>query len=387
MIPLSLGDIATIVGGTVDGDSSVVVTAPTVLDSRQAGQGALFVAFSGDRVDGHDFAEHAARAGAVAVLGARPMPLPSVVVRDTRAALQALAAYVVSLLRERLTVVGLTGSQGKTSTKDLLAAVLSATGPTIATIGSLNNELGVPLTMLRTDPTTRYLVLEMGARHIGDIAALARLAEPDIAVVLNAGIAHLGEFGSRAAVAQAKSELVQGLAPGRTAVLNADDLRVAAMRTLTDGPVLTFGHAENADVQVTDLRLDRLGRPSFTLRTAHGSATVRLQIVGAHQAVNAAAAAAAGSPPECPSTPPPRHSPPHHCRSGAPSCGTWAPARRCSTTPTTPTLTRPARHWRRLRPSRAPAGSPYSARCSSWATSPTPSITPSASTPPPAPTS
>jgi UDP-N-acetylmuramoyl-tripeptide--D-alanyl-D-alanine ligase len=280
MIALSLGEIATIVGGTVDGDSTVVVTAPTVVDSRRAGQGALFVAFSGERVDGRDGAGHAA---AVAVLGTRPMPLPSVVVRDTTTALQALAAHVVDLLRERLTVVGLTGSQGTTDTTNLLTAVLSTTGPTIATTGTWGDDLGLPLTLLRADRTTRYLVLE-----IADIAGPVR---PDIAVVLDAGIAHLG---SHAAVAQARSEVVRELAPGRTAVLNADDPRVTALRTLTDGPVLTFGHAENADVQVTELRLDRLGRPSFTLRTAQGSARVRLRIVGAHQAVHAAAAAATG---------------------------------------------------------------------------------------------
>jgi UDP-N-acetylmuramoyl-tripeptide--D-alanyl-D-alanine ligase len=172
--------------------------------------------------------------------------------------------------------------------------VLSSSAPTIATIGSLNNELGVPLTMLRADAATRFLVLEMGARHIGDIAELTGLVAPDIAVVLNVGQAHLGEFGSREAIAKAKGELVPGLAPGGTAVLNADDPRVVAMRSLTDGPVLTFGRAEHADVRVLDLALDRLGRPSFTVRSAGASAPVALPLVGAHQALNASAAAAAG---------------------------------------------------------------------------------------------
>lgn len=198
MIPLGLGEIAEIVGGTTEGDGSATVTAPAVIDSRQAGPGGLFVAFAGAQADGHDFAEQAGRAGAVAVLGSRPTPLPTVVVEDVRGALQRLAAPVVARLREGLTVVGVTGSQGKTGTKDLLAAVLSEAGPTIATVGSLNNELGVPLTMLRADADTRFLVLEMGARHVGDIAALTGLVAPDIAVVLNVGLAHLGEFGSRA---------------------------------------------------------------------------------------------------------------------------------------------------------------------------------------------
>jgi UDP-N-acetylmuramoyl-tripeptide--D-alanyl-D-alanine ligase len=294
MIPLSLGEIAAVTGGTVEGDSAVTVTAPAVLDGRQAEPGGLFVAVAGERADGHDYADQAGRAGAVAVLGSRPTPLPTVVAGDAQAALQALATHVVARLRDGLTVAGVTGSRGKTSTKDLLAAVLSSAAPTVATTGSLNNEFGVPLTMLRADAATRFLVLEMGARRIGDIAALTGLVAPDIAVVTNVGQAHLGHFGSRKAIAKAKGELVQGLAPGGTAILNADDPRVVAMRALTDGPVLTFGRAEHADVRVLDLALDRLARPTFTLRTADASARVALPLVGAHQALNASAAAAAG---------------------------------------------------------------------------------------------
>ncbi|MER7707487.1 UDP-N-acetylmuramoyl-tripeptide--D-alanyl-D-alanine ligase [Kitasatospora sp. NPDC097605] len=293
MIPLSVGEIAEIVGGKSEGDGSAVVTAPAVLDGRRAEPGGLFVAVAGRHTDGHDHAEQAGRAGAVAVLGSRATPLPTVVVEDVRSALQTLAAHVVARLRDGLTVVGVTGSQGKTGTKDLLTAVLSGAGPTVATAGSLNNEFGVPLTMLRAHPDTRFLVLEMGARHLGDIAKLTGLVAPDIAVVLNVGLAHLGEFGSRAAIARTKGELVRGLAPGGTAILNADDPGVSAMRSLTDGPVLTFGRAENADVRVLDLALDRLGRPSCTLRTAAASARVALPLVGAHQALNASAAAAA----------------------------------------------------------------------------------------------
>ncbi|MBO0806701.1 MAG: UDP-N-acetylmuramoyl-tripeptide--D-alanyl-D-alanine ligase [Actinobacteria bacterium] len=294
MIPLSLGEIAAVVGGTVEGNSTVTVTAPAVLDGRQAEPGGLFVAFAGEHVDGHDYAAQAGRAGAVAVLGSRPTPLPTVVVKDAQTALQALAAHVVARLRDRLTVAGVTGSRGKTSTKDLLAAVLSSAAPVIATNGSLNNEFGVPLTMLRAGAATRFLVLEMGARRIGDIAALTGLVAPDIAVVTNVGQAHLSHFGSRKTIAKAKGELVQGLVPGGTAVLNADDPRVVGMRSLTDGPVLTSGRAEHADVRVTGLALDRLGRPSFKLRTAGASAPVTLLLVGAHQALNASAAAAAG---------------------------------------------------------------------------------------------
>ena len=183
------------------------------------------MAIRGESVDGHDFAHQAGQTGAVAVLGSRVTALPTVVVDDTEAALQELATHVVSELRDGLTVVGVTGSQGKTSTKDLIAAVIGNVAPTVATTGSLNNELGVPMTMLRADSTTRNLVLEMGARHIGHIGHLAGLVPPDIGVVLNVGRAHLGKFGSRDAIARAKGELVQGLVPGGTAVLNADDPR------------------------------------------------------------------------------------------------------------------------------------------------------------------
>ncbi|KUF13293.1 UDP-N-acetylmuramoyl-tripeptide--D-alanyl-D-alanine ligase [Streptomyces silvensis] len=288
---MSLAEIAALVGGRVAGDARVSVSAPAVLDSRHGEPGGLFVAMAGEHVDGHDYAD---RTRATAVLGSRATALPTVVVDDVPAALQTLAAHSVARLRERLTVLAVTGSQGKTSTKDLLSAVFSSAGATVATHGSYNNELGVPLTMLRADARTRFLALEMGARHIGDIAHLTGLVAPDVAIVLNVGQAHIGEFGSRAAIARTKGELVQGLAPGGTAILNADDPRVVAMRALTDGPVLTFGRARHADVRVQDLVLDRLGRATFTLRASGASARVALPVAGAHQALNAAAAAAAG---------------------------------------------------------------------------------------------
>ena len=165
-------------------------------------------------------------------------------------------------------MLAITGSQGKTSTKDLLAAVLATVAPTVATRGSYNNEIGMPLTALRSDPDTRFLVLEMGARGIGHIAELAALVAPDVAMVLNVGVAHVGEFGSRDAIAQAKGELVEALTDAGTAVLNADDDRVAAMASRTTGSVTSFGRERDADVRVEELTMDRLGRPSFVLATA-----------------------------------------------------------------------------------------------------------------------
>jgi len=297
VIALSLEVVADVVGGRIEGDGGgVVVTGPVVIDGREAGPGSLFVAFVGEHVDGHVHAPQAAANGAVAVLGTRATELPTVVVDDPQTALQRLAAHVVAHVRrdDRLTVLAVTGSQGKTSTKDLLAAVLAEAGPTVATRGSYNNELGMPLTALRVEPDTRYLVLEMGARGRGHIAELAALVPPDVSIVLNVGRAHLGEFGSREAIAEAKGELVTSLRTGGVAVLNADDERVAAMAALAPGRVLTFGsgNADGVDVRLDDLVLDRLGRPRFTLATPGGSAEVALQVVGAHQATNAAAAAA-----------------------------------------------------------------------------------------------
>jgi UDP-N-acetylmuramoyl-tripeptide--D-alanyl-D-alanine ligase len=294
MIALTLAEIAAITGGTVTGaDRPAVVDGPVVIDGREAAPGSLFVAFAGERTDGHLHVPQAAAAGAVAVLGTRATELPTIVVDDVQQALQALAREVVAQVRAAggLTVIGITGSQGKTSAKDLLASVLATAAPTIATKGSYNNEIGMPLTALRVDASSRYLVLEMGARGKGHIAELASIVTPDIGVVLNVGFAHIGEFGSREAIAEAKGELIE--AATSVAVLNADDERVAAMASRTHARVLTFGREQESDVRVADLTLDRLGRPSFTLATAGASVPVTLRLVGAHQAMNAAAAAAA----------------------------------------------------------------------------------------------
>ena len=291
MIPLTLAEVARIVGGTAHADAGVPVTGPAFLDSRKPVPGGLFVAIAGEHVDGHDFAAGAVEAGAAAVLGSRPTGVPTVVVEDARDALARLAHHVVMRL-DRTRVVALTGSQGKTSTKDLIAHVLAAAGTTVATVGSFNNELGFPLTVLRADPSTDFLVLEMGARGIGHIRALCQVAPPDVALVLNVGKAHLGEFGSQQAIAQAKGEIVESLRADGAAVLNADDPLVSAMASRTVGEVQTFGTTGDADVRLAAVELDDLGRPGFELVTRHGSAYVQMGLVGEHHAMNAAAAAA-----------------------------------------------------------------------------------------------
>ena len=294
MIDLSLTEVAGIVNGTVhDADAERRVTGPAFLDSRVPEQGGLFVAVAGERADGHDHAPGAVEGGAAAVLGSRPTGVPTVVVPDPQKALQDLAAEVLRRLRAEgmISVVGLTGSAGKTSAKDLLAQVLAARSATVATHGSFNNEWGLPLTVLRADLETRFLILEMGARGIGHIRALCEIAPPDIALVLNVGTAHLGEFGSRDAIAVAKGELVEALGDHGVAVLNADDELVMSMAGRTKAPARTFGQAESADVRLAEVELDDLGRPGFTLTAGGAMADVQLRLVGAHMAHNATAAA------------------------------------------------------------------------------------------------
>ncbi|RKT04239.1 UDP-N-acetylmuramoyl-tripeptide--D-alanyl-D-alanine ligase [Streptomyces sp. 3211.6] len=295
MIALSLAEIADITGGRPHDipDPSATVGGPVVIDSRQVEPGSLFAAFAGEHVDGHDYAERAVAAGAVAVLAARPVGVPAIVVDDVEKALGALARAVVGRLGTD--VVALTGSAGKTSTKDLIAQVLQHHAPTVWTPGSLNNEIGLPLTALKATAETRHLVLEMGARGIGHIAYLTGLTPPRIGLVLNVGTAHIGEFGGREAIARAKGELVEALpgeAEGGVAVLNADDLLVRAMSARTKARTVLFGEAEDADVRATEVRMTPAGQPSFTLHTPTGCSDVTLRLYGEHHVSNALAAAA-----------------------------------------------------------------------------------------------
>ena len=282
MIAMRLSDIAAITGGHVHGED-VLVTGGAYVDSRAPEDHGLFVAIAGERVDGHEYAE-----GAHAVLGTRPTSAPTLVVEDAVASLGALSRAVVQRAAAR--VYALTGSQGKTGTKDYLATVLAADAETVATRGNHNNEIGVPLTVLQTTADTRHLVVEMGARGPGHIAYLCELAPPDLSAVLNVGTAHLSEFGTREAIAAAKGEIVEALDADGTAVLNATDGLVLPMRERTRARVLTFG-AHDSDIGVRDLASDDFGRHSFSLGYEGRWAQVRLRQLGAHQVMNAAAAA------------------------------------------------------------------------------------------------
>jgi UDP-N-acetylmuramoyl-tripeptide--D-alanyl-D-alanine ligase len=299
MIAMTLAEIAAVVGGAIlpadAATGATEVTAPAFIDSRVPVRGGLFVAIEGGRVDGHDFAAKAFAGGAAAVLARRRLDVPSVVVADPVVALGQLAAHLRAALDDHATslvTIGITGSQGKTGTKDLIAQILEAAGPTVATTGSLNNEIGTPLTILRADANTRYLVVEMGARGRGHIQYLASMARPAVGVVLNVGVAHIGEFGSQADIAVAKAELVESLPASGVAVLNRDDPFVDAMRTRTAARVMTFGSAHDADVRVVDPRVRDGGRIGFGLEIEGRRRDLDLSLVGIHQAFNAAAAAA-----------------------------------------------------------------------------------------------
>ncbi|WP_342320047.1 UDP-N-acetylmuramoyl-tripeptide--D-alanyl-D-alanine ligase [Corynebacterium mayonis] len=325
MIPLELARVAEITGGRLNAqaDPRAKVTGFVEFDSRKITPGGLFVALSGARVDGHDFAAAAIEKGAVAVLAARDVDAPAIIVPPVDrqrgdnsdlatndpdgsvaavvAAMSKLASFVARELVKNhgLVIAGVTGSAGKTSTKDLIAAVLSSAGETVAPPGSFNNEIGHPYTVLRCAEGTEFLVAEMSARGIGHVAHLAQIAPPSIGVVLNVGSAHLGEFGSRENIARAKGELVEALPAakdGGVAILNADDDLVASMRDRTAARVVTFSTTSRAaHYFATDIELDDVARATFTLHSPDAAPQrVCLNVFGAHQVSNALAAAAVG---------------------------------------------------------------------------------------------
>lgn len=290
--------IANAMAGRLEGED-VTITGSTVTDSREAQPGSLYIARVGEHTDGHNFIDAAREHGAVAAVVTRPqeqLALPQIVVEDATKALGMFARAHLKELREHgtISVVGITGSVGKTTTKDITSTILSTFGPTVAPKKSFNNEVGMPLTILKADETTRYLVLEMGASGRGHLRYLTQIAPPDVAVELAVGKAHLGGFGDVETLARAKAELVDGLKQGGTAVLNLDDKNVANMAELTSGPVLFFSAAGNpkADVQASNITLDERSRPSFDLLAGEVIKRVRLGLVGKHQVSNALAAIA-----------------------------------------------------------------------------------------------
>jgi UDP-N-acetylmuramoyl-tripeptide--D-alanyl-D-alanine ligase len=291
MIAMPLAEAALAMAGDLHDATGDVVFDEVVTDSREAGPGALFIAVVGETHDGHDHVAAALRAGCVAAVVSRPVPGPHILVDDTVSAAGRLARAVIDRCQD-LQVVALTGSSGKTSTKDLLKVVLSAVAPTVAPQGSFNNELGLPRTVFEVTSATRYLVAEMGARGKGHIAYLCTIAPPDVAMALNVGQAHLSEFGSRDGIAAAKSEIVAALGSDGVAVLNADDPRVMGMAAKAPGRIITFGQSAGADVRIAALDLDE-GRPVVTLTRGDDQVVIRPDLYGEHQAFNMAAAVAA----------------------------------------------------------------------------------------------
>jgi UDP-N-acetylmuramoyl-tripeptide--D-alanyl-D-alanine ligase len=289
MIAMTLGQVAAAVGGTCNADPDTIVDA-VVTDSREASTGALFIAVMGQTHDGHDHVGDALAGGCAAALVSQPVDGPHILVDDTIVAAGHLARAVIEGCPQ-LQVVALTGSSGKTSTKDLLRVVLAEFATTVAPQGSFNNELGLPRTVFEITSDTRYLVAEMGARGKGHIAYLCGIAPPDVSLALNVGHAHLSEFGSREGIAQAKSEIVTALRPSGVAVLNADDQRVMAMAAKAPGRIVTFGQSPAADVRIVHLDLVD-GRPSVTLAHAGEQVHVQPDLYGEHQAFNIAAAVA-----------------------------------------------------------------------------------------------
>jgi len=281
--PLSAQWIANAAGGTLVADVDTTVSS-VVKDSRDAVPGALYAAFVGERVDGHDYVDAARERGATLSLVSHSVDGPHIVVDDVAEALGRLAgAYLAELrLQGDMTVIGITGSNGKTTTKDLLAQMLP---DVVAPEGSYNNEIGLPLTVLSADDTTRHLVLEMGASAPGDIAHLTRIAPLDVAVVLMIGSAHAGGYASLEALAEEKATILDGLLPDRVGLINADDPRVSPMAGRAPR-TLTFGFGE-ADVAGRDRRTER-GRAHFSV----DGVEVALTLVGDHHATNALAALA-----------------------------------------------------------------------------------------------
>ena len=295
MIELTVAEIANAISGQIKGDESVLVTGSVETDSRLVKTGSLFVAKPGEETDGHLFAPSAKQAGAVALIVERwldEVDLPQILVQDSVLALGELAAFVLAAIRLKtnLQVIGITGSNGKTTTKNMLREILSKVGSTIAPIESYNNEVGAPYSILQTTLETKFLVVELGAGGPGSINYLAQIARPNIGVVLKVGLAHVGEFGGIETTAQIKSELVRALGADATAVLNADDGYVTDMAKLTQAKKAWYGTVGDAQYRASDQNV-AIDGTSFTMHWPDGAQNqVKLQILGEHHVMNALAA-------------------------------------------------------------------------------------------------
>lgn len=300
MISMTLADIAqtmqgTLVLGSTGSTADTVVSGLTDTDSRLITPGDIFVAKPGEFTDGHLFIPAAVENGAAVVIVDHEVEttVPQIVVDDTVVAMGRLATEVVARVRAKgnLTVVGITGSNGKTTTKNLVASMCERVGPTVFPRDSFNNEVGTPITMLKITEDTRYLVLELGASGKGHIKRMTDMVRPDIAAVLMIGLAHAGEFGGIETTVESKRELIESLGPDGIAILNLDDPRVMSMASVAPGEIITFGHSPEANVRVSDISSSIEGT-EFELHTPAGDAHVRFKVLGEHHAMNAAAATA-----------------------------------------------------------------------------------------------
>ena len=297
MIEIKLRELAQVIEGRLNGDGDTSVTSTVETDSRLISSGSLFFAKPGDKADGHDFVADAIKNGAIAAVVERQLPdqINQIVVQDSVKALGLLAAWLVSELRSRgnIQVVGITGSNGKTTTKNMLREILSKLGPTIAPIESFNNHVGAPISILRADVQTQFLIVEMGAKGLGSIDYLARIAKPDVGVILKVGLAHVGEFGGIEKTAVIKGELAGAMEPSGKLVLNCDDSLVRKMKDISRAPVVWFGTDAEANYRAEDITLTERGT-SFTMCWPDGQKqSITLQIIGDFHIMNALAAAAA----------------------------------------------------------------------------------------------
>ena len=295
MITASAKQLADILGAELVGDPQVSVTGSAETDSRLVSEGSIFFAKPGEQADGHDFVADAKSRGAVVAVVERrvDVEITQLVVDNTVDALGVLASWLIGQLKAtgKLKVVGITGSNGKTTTKNMLRAILSQVGNTIAPIESFNNKVGAPISILRADLSTEFLVVEMGAEGLGSIAYLAKMAQPDVGVILKVGMAHAGEFGGIDVTARIKGELAEALGADAQLVLNADDGMVAAMKDRTKASVMWFGTSSECEYWASEISLSKFGT-SFVMHWPDGDKSdIQLSILGEHHVMNALAAA------------------------------------------------------------------------------------------------